>query len=32
MFTASAQALKRLAHEERCIGTNLPGFPGILHP
>ena len=31
MFTASSQALKRLAHAERCIGTNLPGFPGILH-
>jgi Putative transposase/Transposase zinc-binding domain len=30
MFTASSQALKRLAHEERCIGTHLPGFPGIL--
>ena len=24
--------LARLAHEERCIGTPLPGFPGILPP
>jgi hypothetical protein len=31
MFTASSHALKRLAHEERFIGTNLPGFTGILH-
>jgi hypothetical protein len=31
MCTASAQALKRLAPEERCIGTNLPGFTGLLH-
>jgi putative transposase/transposase-like zinc-binding protein len=31
MFKASSQALKRLAHEERFIGTNLPGFTGILH-
>jgi hypothetical protein len=30
MFQASAQALKRLARAERCIGTNLPGFTGIL--
>ena len=28
---ASATALKRLAHDERCIGTALPGFTGILH-
>lgn len=31
MFKASSTALKRLAHEERFIGTNLPGFTGILH-
>jgi len=31
MFKASSQALKRLAQEERFIGTNLPGFTGILH-
>jgi Putative transposase/Transposase zinc-binding domain len=31
MFTASSQALTRLAQEERFIGTNLPGFTGILH-
>jgi len=31
LFKASSQALKRLAHEERFLGTNLPGFPGILH-
>jgi hypothetical protein len=31
MFTASTQALKRLAQEERFIGTHLPGFPGVLH-
>lgn len=31
MCTASSQALKRLAHEERFIGTNLPGLTGILH-
>jgi hypothetical protein len=30
MCTASSHALKRLAQEERFIGTNLPGFPGIL--
>jgi hypothetical protein len=32
MFKASSQALKRLAHAERCIGTHLPGFPGLRHP
>ena len=32
MFTASAAALKRLAQDERCIGNDLPGFPGVLHP
>jgi hypothetical protein len=31
MCTASSQALKRRAQEERFIGTNLPGFTGILH-
>ncbi len=31
MFKASATALKRLAQEERFIGTNLSGFTGILH-
>lgn len=31
MFHASASALKRLAHDERFIGTDLPGFTGILH-
>jgi hypothetical protein len=32
MFPASATALKRLATDERCIGTDLPGFTGVLHP
>lgn len=31
MVHASATALKRLAHDERFIGTDLPGFTGILH-
>ena len=31
MFTASSHALKRLAKDERFIGTALPGFPGVLH-
>jgi len=31
MFKASSEALKRLARDERFIGTDLPGFPGILH-
>jgi hypothetical protein len=31
MFKASSTALKRLAKDERFIGTNLPGFTGILH-
>ena len=30
MFTASSQALKRLAKDERFIGTALPGFTGVL--
>jgi len=31
MFKASSEALKRLARDERFIGTDLPGFTGILH-
>ena len=31
-FTASAEARKRLAKDARCIGTALPGFPGVLPP
>jgi hypothetical protein len=31
MFTASSLALKRLAQDERFIGTDLPGFTGVLH-
>ncbi len=31
MFHASAMALKRLAHDERFLGTNLPGFTDVLH-
>jgi hypothetical protein len=31
MFNASAKALKRLAKAERFIGTDLPGFLGVLH-
>jgi hypothetical protein len=31
LCTASSTAIKRLAKEERCIGTPLPGFTGILH-
>jgi Putative transposase/Transposase zinc-binding domain len=31
LFTASAEALKRLAKDERFIGTELPGFTGVLH-
>ena len=31
MFTASSLALKRLAKDERFIGTDLPGFTGVLH-
>lgn len=31
LFQASSQALKRLANDERCIGTDLPGFTGVLH-
>ena len=32
MFHASSKALKRLAKDARCIGTDLPGFLGVLHP
>jgi hypothetical protein len=32
LFKASSTALKRLAHDERFLGTHLPGFPGVLHP
>src|SRR5262249_57795300 len=28
---ASSLALKRLAQDERCIGTDLPGFTDVLH-
>jgi Putative transposase/Transposase zinc-binding domain len=31
MFQASAMALKRLAQDERFLGTDLPGFTGVLH-
>jgi Putative transposase/Transposase zinc-binding domain len=31
LLQASATARKRLAHDERCIGTDLPGFTGVLH-
>jgi hypothetical protein len=31
LFTASSEALKRLAKDERFIGTALPGFTGVLH-
>jgi hypothetical protein len=31
MFHASSLALKRLATDARCIGTDLPGFTGVLH-
>ena len=31
LFTASSAALKRLAKDARFIGTDLPGFPGVLH-
>jgi hypothetical protein len=31
MFPASATALQRLAPAARFIGTDLPGFPGVLH-
>jgi Putative transposase/Transposase zinc-binding domain len=31
MFKASSEALKRLAKDARFIGTDLPGFIGVLH-
>ena len=31
MFHASSRALKRLATDERFMGTDLPGFTGVLH-
>ena len=31
LFTASSEALKRLAKDARFIGTTLPGFTGVLH-
>ncbi|MCP4750669.1 MAG: transposase, partial [Proteobacteria bacterium] len=31
LFKASSQALKKLAADERFVGTNLPGFTGVLH-
>jgi hypothetical protein len=31
LFKASSHAIKRLAKDERFIGTHLPGFTGILH-
>jgi Putative transposase/Transposase zinc-binding domain len=31
LFQASATALKRLAQDKRFIGTDLPGFTGVLH-
>jgi hypothetical protein len=31
LFTASSEALKRLAKDKRFIGTDLPGFTGVLH-
>jgi hypothetical protein len=31
LFQASSMALKRLAKDQRFIGTDLPGFTGVLH-
>jgi hypothetical protein len=31
LFTASSLALKRLARDVRFLGTDLPGFTGVLH-
>ena len=31
LFSASSLALKRLAKDQRFIGTDLPGFTGVLH-
>jgi hypothetical protein len=30
LFQASSEALKKLARDERLIGTDLPGFTGVL--
>jgi hypothetical protein len=32
LLQASATALKRLAQDERFLGTDLPGCTGVLHP
>jgi hypothetical protein len=31
LFKASSEALKKLAKDKRFIGTDLPGFTGVLH-
>jgi len=31
LFQASAEALKKLARDPRLLGTDLPGFTGVLH-
>src|SRR5262249_11384033 len=31
LFQAASLAIKRLAQDERGIGTDLPGFTGVLH-
>lgn len=31
LFLAAAGAIKKLAHDPRYIGTDLPGFTGVLH-
>jgi hypothetical protein len=31
LFKASSQALRKLAKDKRFIGTDLPGFTGVLH-
>ena len=31
LFQASSEALKKLARDERLIGTDLPGLTGVLH-
>jgi hypothetical protein len=32
LFEASSGALKKLARDPRFLGTDLPGFTGVLHP
>jgi hypothetical protein len=32
LFPAASPALKHLAKAEPCLGTHLPGFPGLLPP